>query len=160
MQAAGVRSDDDPATVPPDDPTTVRSDDQARPTLDPQSHRTSALGVVASRGWPRGSRAAGSGAAADVRRLSTEWRFPLSAGLPAWQAAPASPAPQRREPPLPTLEPISISYGGLLTRLDILVTLVADRRGLALDLHGRLSAAEARLLTEALELDRQPGPAS
>ncbi len=61
---------------------------------------------------------------------------------------------------MPTLEPISISYGGLLTRLDILVTLVADRRGLALDLHGRLAAAEARLLTEALELDRQPGPAS
>ena len=61
---------------------------------------------------------------------------------------------------MPTLEPISISYGGLLTRLDILVNLVADRRGLALDLHGRLAAAEARLLTEALELDRSPGPAS
>jgi hypothetical protein len=61
---------------------------------------------------------------------------------------------------LPTLEPISISYGGLLTRLDILVKLVADRRGLALDLHGRLAPAEARLLSEALELDRQPGPAA
>jgi hypothetical protein len=60
---------------------------------------------------------------------------------------------------LPTLEPVSISYGGLLTRLDILVNLVADRRGLALDLQGRLAAAEARLLAEALELDRQPGPA-
>jgi hypothetical protein len=60
---------------------------------------------------------------------------------------------------LPTLDPISVSYGGLLTRLDILVNLVADRRGLALDLQGRLAAAEARLLTEALELDRLPGPA-
>jgi hypothetical protein len=58
---------------------------------------------------------------------------------------------------LPTLEPISASYGGLLTRLDILVNLVADRRGLALDLHGRLAAAEARLLAEALELDRRSG---
>jgi hypothetical protein len=61
---------------------------------------------------------------------------------------------------LPTLEPISISYGGLLTRLDILVNLVADRRGLALDLRGRLAAAEGRLLAEALELDRSPATAS
>ena len=58
---------------------------------------------------------------------------------------------------MPTLEPTSISYGALLARLDILVNLVADRRGLALDPHGRLAAAEARLLAEALELDRQPG---
>ncbi len=67
--------------------------------------------------------------------------------------------PSEGNPPLPTLEPVSISYGGLLTRLDILVNLVADRRGLALDLQGRLAAAEARLLAEALELDRRPGPA-
>src|SRR6266545_3283194 len=66
--------------------------------------------------------------------------------------------PSEGSPPLPTLEPISISYGGLLTRLDILVNLVADRRGLALDLQGRLAAAEVRLLAEALELDRSPGP--
>jgi hypothetical protein len=59
---------------------------------------------------------------------------------------------------LPTVEPISASYGGLLTRLDILVNLVADRRGLALDLQGRLAGAEARLLAEALELDRSPEP--
>jgi hypothetical protein len=67
--------------------------------------------------------------------------------------------PSEGKPPLPTLEPISVSYGGLLTRLDILVNLVADRRGLALDLQGRLAAAEGRLLAEALELDRSPGPA-
>jgi hypothetical protein len=55
---------------------------------------------------------------------------------------------------MPTPEPVSITQSGLLTRLDILVNLVADRRGLALDPHGRLARAEVRLLTEALELDR------
>jgi hypothetical protein len=55
---------------------------------------------------------------------------------------------------VPTLEPVSIQQGGLLTRLDILVNLVADRRGLALDSRGRLARAEVRLLTEALELNR------
>jgi hypothetical protein len=58
---------------------------------------------------------------------------------------------------VPTLEPVSITQGGLLTRLDILVNLVADRRGLALDPQGRLARAEVRLLTEALELDRSRG---
>jgi hypothetical protein len=58
---------------------------------------------------------------------------------------------------VPTLEPVSIEQGGLLTRLDLLVTLVADRRGLALDSRGRLARAEGRLLTEALELNRSRG---
>jgi hypothetical protein len=58
---------------------------------------------------------------------------------------------------VPTLEPVSIRQGGLLTRLEIMVNLVADRRGLALDPHGRLARAEVRLLTEALELERSRG---
>jgi hypothetical protein len=53
---------------------------------------------------------------------------------------------------VPTAELIPPAQGGLLARLDILVNLVADRRGLALDLSGRLAAAEARLAAEALEL--------
>jgi hypothetical protein len=61
---------------------------------------------------------------------------------------------------LSTLEPTSLSYGGLLTRLEILVNLVADRRGLALDPYGRLAGAEGRLLAQVLELDQSPGPAS
>ena len=59
---------------------------------------------------------------------------------------------------MPTAELIPPAHGGLLARLDILVNLVADRRGLALDLSGRLAAAEARLLAEALELVPPPGP--
>jgi hypothetical protein len=58
---------------------------------------------------------------------------------------------------VPTLEPVSIRQGGLLTRLEIMVNLVADRRGLALDSQGRLARAEVRLLTEALELQRSRG---
>ena len=59
---------------------------------------------------------------------------------------------------MPTLEPISTPFGGgLLTRLDIFVNLVADRRGLALDRKGRLAAAETRRLAEALGLDGSPG---
>lgn len=50
------------------------------------------------------------------------------------------------------------SSGGLLTRLEILVNLVADRRGLALDPYGRLAGAEQRLLAKVLELDQAPGP--
>ena len=50
------------------------------------------------------------------------------------------------------------SPGGLLTRLEILVNLVADRRGLALDPYGRLAGAEQRLLANVLELDQAPGP--
>jgi hypothetical protein len=50
------------------------------------------------------------------------------------------------------------SPGGLLTRLEILVNLVADRRGLALDPYGRLAGAEQRLLAKVLELDQAPGP--
>jgi hypothetical protein len=86
-------------------------------------------------------------------RLSTIWRFPLAATSRGWQAAATSQSPQRREgtrsadrradPP---------ANGGLLARLDILIDLVADRRGLALDPGGRLAAAEARLVAEALEL--------
>ena len=57
-----------------------------------------------------------------------------------------------------TLKPISTAYGGLLARLDILVNLVADRRGLALDHEGRLAGGEARLVADALELDGSPGP--
>jgi hypothetical protein len=53
---------------------------------------------------------------------------------------------------VPTAELTPPAHGGLLARLDILVNLVADRRGLALDLSGRLTAAEARLAAEALEL--------
>ena len=53
---------------------------------------------------------------------------------------------------MPTAELIPPAHGGLLARLDILINLVADRRGLALDLSGRLAAAEARLVAEALEL--------
>jgi hypothetical protein len=41
--------------------------------------------------------------------------------------------------------------------LDILINLVADRRGLALDLSGRMAPAEARLVAEALELVPVPG---
>jgi hypothetical protein len=50
------------------------------------------------------------------------------------------------------------SSGGLLTRLEILVNLVADRRGLALDPYGRLAGAEQRLLAKVLDLDQAPGP--
>ncbi len=53
---------------------------------------------------------------------------------------------------MPTAELIPPAHGGLLARLDILVNLVADRRGLALDPSGRMAAAEARLVAEALEL--------
>jgi hypothetical protein len=53
---------------------------------------------------------------------------------------------------VPTAELIPPANGGLLARLDILIDLVADRRGLALDPGGRLAAAEARLVAEALEL--------
>ncbi len=56
-----------------------------------------------------------------------------------------------------TTKPISASYGGLLARLDILVNLVADRRGLALDLGGRLAGAEAQAVAEAIELDGSSG---
>ncbi|HZD00887.1 MAG TPA: hypothetical protein VFA46_12065 [Actinomycetes bacterium] len=59
---------------------------------------------------------------------------------------------------MPTAELIPPAHGGLLARLDILVNLVADRRGLALDPSGGLAAAEARLLAEALELIPAPGP--
>jgi len=68
------------------------------------------------------------------------------------------PVPPAKGTPLPTIEPTSISYGGLLTRLEILVNLVADRRGLALDPYGRLARAEQRLLAQVLDLDQTPGP--
>ena len=51
-----------------------------------------------------------------------------------------------------TAELIPPAHGGLLARLEIFVNLVADRRGLALDVSGRMAAAEARLVAEALEL--------
>jgi hypothetical protein len=58
-----------------------------------------------------------------------------------------------------TAELIPPAHGGLLARLDIFVNLVADRRGLALDVSGRMAAAEARLVAEALELLPAPEPA-
>src|SRR6266540_7097687 len=70
----------------------------------------------------------------------------------------APPVPQRREPAVPTAELIPPAHGGLLARLDILVNLIADRRGLALDLSGRMTAAEARLVAQALELTPPRGP--
>lgn len=48
---------------------------------------------------------------------------------------------------MPTLE------DGLLTRLDILIDLAADRRGLLLDRDKRLARSEASLLASALGLD-------
>ncbi len=59
---------------------------------------------------------------------------------------------------MPTAELIPPAHGGLLARLDILVNLVADRRGLALDPSGRMAPAEARLAAEALQLIPPPGP--
>ena len=59
---------------------------------------------------------------------------------------------------MPTATSVPPTHGGLLARLDILVNLVADRRGLALDPSGRMAAAEARLVAEALELVPAPGP--
>jgi len=59
---------------------------------------------------------------------------------------------------VPTAELIPPAHGGLLARLDILVNLIADRRGLALDLSGRMTAAEARLVAQALELTPPRGP--
>jgi hypothetical protein len=73
---------------------------------------------------------------------------------------PVLPRPPSEGNPLSTLEPTSTSYGGLLTRLEILVNLVADRRGLALDPYGRLARAEQRLLAQVLDLDQTPGPPS
>jgi hypothetical protein len=66
--------------------------------------------------------------------------------------------PQRREPAVPTAALIPPTHGGLLARLDILVNLVADRRGLALDPNGRMAAAESRLVAESLDLIPAPGP--
>jgi hypothetical protein len=57
-----------------------------------------------------------------------------------------------------TAELIPPAHGGLLARLDIFVNLVADRRGLSLDVSGRLAAAEAHLVAEALELLPAPEP--
>jgi hypothetical protein len=59
---------------------------------------------------------------------------------------------------VPTAELIPPAHGGLLARLDILVNLVADRRGLALDPSGRMAPAEARLAAEAIELIPPPVP--
>jgi len=59
---------------------------------------------------------------------------------------------------VPTAELIPPAHGGLLARIDILVNLVADRRGLTLDPSGRMAAADARLVAEALELIPVPGP--
>lgn len=59
---------------------------------------------------------------------------------------------------MPTAELIPPAHGGLLARIDILVNLVADRRGLTLDPSGRMAAADARLVAEALELIPVPGP--
>jgi hypothetical protein len=59
---------------------------------------------------------------------------------------------------VPTAELIPSAHGGLLARIDILVNLVADRRGLTLDPSGRMAAADARLVAEALELIPVPGP--
>ena len=47
---------------------------------------------------------------------------------------------------------------GLLARLDALVTLAADRHGLALLPDGRLAAAEARVATRAAGLASARGP--
>src|SRR5919197_5284677 len=62
------------------------------------------------------------------------------------------------EPAVTTAELTPPPHGGLLARLDIFVNLVADRRGLSLDGSGRLAAAEAHLVAEALELLPAPEP--
>jgi hypothetical protein len=57
-----------------------------------------------------------------------------------------------KELPLPSQD------HGLLARLDALVTLAADRHGLALLPDGRLAAAEARVAARAIGLASARGP--
>jgi hypothetical protein len=44
------------------------------------------------------------------------------------------------------------THGHLLIRLEVLLNLAADRRGLALDVHGRLADSDAQLVADALDL--------
>ncbi len=55
---------------------------------------------------------------------------------------------------------VNPTQGPLLTRLEVLVNLAVDRGGLALDRQGRLVAADAQLVADALALGDapQPGP--
>jgi hypothetical protein len=47
------------------------------------------------------------------------------------------------------------THGHLLVRLDVLINLTADRHGLALDGHGRLTDADAQLVADALDLQAE-----